>query len=298
MTVLVTGARGQVGRAVLQQLHAAGRPVRAASARPAELAVPAGVPRVELVLNRPDTFAAALAGVRQVFLYPEPAGVDAFVAAAEAAGVEHVVLLSSASVLAPDAESDPLGAHNLAVERALTASGLSATLLRADAFASNALGWARPIGAGLPVELPYPEAHLAPIHPADIADVAVAALTDDAPTGTTPTGTTPTNATRPGLRGRAVTLTGGQSLTLRAQVGVLAEVLGREVPVRTISRAEAERQLSRFMPAPMVGSLLSYWSAATAGPATVGDTTRSLLGTPERTFHQWAVENAAAFSAN
>ncbi|GLW69715.1 nucleotide-diphosphate-sugar epimerase [Kitasatospora phosalacinea] len=295
MTVLVTGARGQVGRAVLQQLHAAGRPVRAASARPAELALPPGVPRVELVLNRPDTFAAALAGVRQVFLYPEPAGVDAFVAAAEAAGVEHVVLLSSASVLAPDAESDPLGAHNLAVERALTASGLSATLLRADAFASNALGWARSIGAGLPVELPYPEAHVAPIHPADIADVAVAALTASTPAAPAPAAGAPA---RPGLRGRAVTLTGGQSLTLRAQVGVLAEVLGREVPVRTISRAEAERQLSRFMPAPLVGSLLSFWSAATAGPATVGDTTRSLLGTPERTFRQWAVENAAAFAAN
>ncbi|MFE1321408.1 SDR family oxidoreductase [Kitasatospora phosalacinea] len=280
MTVLVTGARGRVGRAVLDRLHAEGLPVRAASARPDRFAAPAGVPVVELVLNRPGTFRAALEGVRQVFLYPEPAGVDAFVAAAEAAGVEHVVLLSSASVLAPDAESDPLGAHNLAVERALAASGLGTTLLRADAFASNALGWARPIGAGLPVELPYPEAHLAPIHPADIADVAVSALTGGEP------------------RGRAVTLTGGQSLTLRAQVGVLARVLGREVAVETISRAEAERQMSRSMPAPLVGSLLSFWSAATAGPAAAGDTTRSLLGTPERTFHQWAVENAAAFTGN
>ncbi|MFE2346567.1 SDR family oxidoreductase [Kitasatospora cineracea] len=278
MTVLITGARGQIGRAVLGRLHAAGRPVRAASARPSGLDVPAGVERVELALNRPDTFAAALAGVRQVFLYPEPAGIDAFVAAAGAAGVEHVVLLSSASALSPDAESDPLGSHHLLVERALTASALPATLLRPDAFASNALAWARPIGAGLPVELPYPDAALAPIHPADVADVAVAALTG------------------PALRGRAVTLTGGQRLTLREQVGVLSEVLGRPVPVETITRAEAERQLSRFMPAPMADSLLSFWATATTTPTPLGDTTRTLLDTPERTFHQWATEHAAAFT--
>ncbi|WP_033216081.1 NAD(P)H-binding protein [Kitasatospora phosalacinea] len=279
MTVLVTGARGKVGRAVLERLHAAGRPVRAASARPAELAVPAGVVGVELVLNRPATFAAALEGVRQVFLYPEPAGIDAFTAAARAAGVEHVVLLSSSSVLAPGAESDPLGAHNLRVEQALAVSGLPTTLLRADAFASNALGWCAAIGAGLPVELPYPEASLAPVHPADVADVAVAALSG------------------PELRGRAVTLTGGQRLTLREQVGVLADVLGRPVPVETVTRAEAERQLGRFMPAPLVGSLLSFWAAASTTPATIGDTTRTLLGVPERTFHQWATEHAAAFTA-
>ncbi|RKE23127.1 NAD(P)H-binding protein [Streptomyces sp. TLI_171] len=280
MTVLVTGARGRVGRAVLDRLHAAGLPVRAGSAEPGELSVPAGVEPVELVLGRPETFAAALRGVRQVFLYPEPAGVDAFVAAARTAGVEQVVLLSSSSVLSSGAAEDPLGAHNLAVERALLASGLPCTLLRADSFASNALGWAGQIRHGLPVELAYPEAQLAVVHPDDVADVAFAALTG------------------PELRGRAVTVTGGESLTLRAQLGVLAEVLGREVRVETIGRAEAAEQLGRFMPADFVESLLSYWASASAGPAAVGDTTRTLLGRPERTFRQWATEHAEAFTVN
>ncbi|MEV4560591.1 NAD(P)H-binding protein [Kitasatospora sp. NPDC049285] len=278
MTVLITGARGQVGRGVLTRLHAAGLPVRAASARPAELAAPDGVERVELALGRPETFAPALDGVRQVFLYPEPAGIAAFTAAATAAGVEHVVLLSSSAVLGPAAETDPIGAHNLAVERALTASGLPATLLRPDAFASNAYGWAHAIAAGLPVQLAYPDAQTAPIHPDDLADLAAAALTGAA------------------FAGGAVSLTGAHSLTFRAQLAQLGEALGRPIPVETVSRAEAERQLGRHLPPAYAGALLDLWAAATAGPAAIHDTTETLLGVPARTFRAWAAENARAFT--
>ncbi|MFJ9456278.1 SDR family oxidoreductase [Kitasatospora sp. NPDC101447] len=279
MTVLITGARGKIGRAVLGRLHAQGLPVRAASAEPAELTVPAGVATVELVLDRPQTFSAGLTGVRQVFLYPNPEGIDAFIGTARAAGVEHIVLLSSSSVLTPGAETDPLAAHNLRVERALAASGIPTTFLRADAFASNALGWSHPISHGLPVRLAYPDAHLAPVHPDDIADIAVEALTGTA------------------LKGRTLTLTGGQSLTFREQLAVLSEVLDRDVTVETITHAEAEQQMSRFMPARIAGSLLTLWAAACVGPAPIGETTRTLLGTPERSFHRWVTENAAAFTA-
>ncbi|WP_405439418.1 NAD(P)H-binding protein [Streptomyces avidinii] len=280
MTLLITGARGQVGRAVVERLHAAGLPVRAASARPAELTVPAGVETVELVLDRPETFAAALRGVRQVFLYPRPAGIHDLVEAAEAAGVEHVVLLSSSSVLAPGAESDPLASHSLTVERALADSALTTTFLRPDAFASNSLGWARSISHSLPVQLPYPDAHIAPIHPEDIADVAARALTGDS------------------LTGRSLTLTGSESLTFREQLAVLADTLGRAIPVEHIGRAEAEQQMGRHMPAPMVGSLLDLWEGANHGPAAIGETTETLLGVPARTYRQWARENAAAFTDN
>ncbi|WP_405018404.1 NAD(P)H-binding protein [Kitasatospora sp. NBC_00070] len=278
MTTLVTGARGKVARAVLDRLHAAGHPVRAASARPAELTVPAGVEVAELALGRPATFAAALRGVRQVFLYPEPTGIDELTAAAEAAGVEHVVLLSSSSVLGPDPEQDALASHSHRVERALTASALTGTFLRPDAFASNALGWAYFVGQGLPVQLAHPDADLAPIHPEDIADVAVAALTGDA------------------LTGRPVTLTGAEALTFRAQLAVLSEAVGREIPVERITRAEAERQLGGFLPAVMVTALLDLWQAAEQHPAVLADTTETLLGRPARTFRQWAAENAHAFT--
>ncbi|GAA0296331.1 NAD(P)H-binding protein [Streptomyces polychromogenes] len=298
MTTLITGARGKVAQGVIARLHAsgqaghdgqvgqaghdvrAGHAVRAASARPDELTVPAGVETSGLALDRPETFAGALDGVRRVFLYPEPAGIHELVKAAEAAGVEHVVLLSSSSVLGPDAETDPLASHSLRVERALADSSLTCTFLRPDAFASNSFGWARAIGRSLPVQLAYPDAHIAPIHPEDIADIAFEALTGDS------------------LTGRRVTLTGPESLTFRAQLAVLSEAIGREIPVERISREEAERQMSAFMPAPMVASLLDLWSAAVHGPAAVADTTETLLGRPARRYAQWAAENASAFTGS
>ncbi|MCX5206489.1 NAD(P)H-binding protein [Streptomyces sp. NBC_00237] len=284
MTILITGARGQIGRVVVDRLHSAGLPVRAASARPAELTVPAGVGTVELVLDRPETFSAALDGVKQVFLYPNPAGIDELIKAATAAGVEHVVLLSSSSVLAPGAESEPLALHHSQVERALADSGLTATFLRPGAFNSNARGWARTIGQSLPVQLAYPEAEVASIHPDDVADVAVAALTGDALTGRS-------------LTGRSLTLSGPESLSFRRQLALIGEAVGREIPVERISRAEQERQMAAFMPEPMVASLLKGWEAADGKAEDIADTTASLLGRPARTFAQWARENAHVFTA-
>lgn len=273
MTILITGARGKVGRAVLDRLQAAGHAVRAASKSPADLDVP--VETVELDLTNPATFDAALAGVSQVFLYPEPDGIHALIESMRSAGVKHVVLLSSSSVLAPGADTDPLAHHSLLVERAL--ASLTCTILRPDAFASNAFGWSYFIGAQLPVPLAYPGASVASIHTDDLADIATAALTGDA------------------LTGRAFTLTGAESLTFHEQLAVIGRLLGREIVVEEITRAEAEQQMGRFMPAPMAGALLDLWSAATAGPAAIGDTTQTLLGVPARTFEQWVAEHLAAF---
>lgn len=278
MTTLVTGARGKIGQAVIARLHAADLPVRAASADPTELTVPAGVDIAEVRLDAPETFDAALKGVRQVFLYPDPAGIDAFITAAEAAGVDHIVLLSTSAVLGPNAETDPLGSHNLAVEKALEASDLTVTVLRPDAFASNTLGWAYFISNGLPIEHAYPNAEIAPIHTDDIADIAVAALTGDE------------------LRGRTVVLTGDQPLTFRQQLAIVSDVLGRDIPMVHITVDAAREQMSRHMPSHMVGSLLDFWATASQRPAPIGDTTETLLGTPARSFTQWVRENAAAFS--
>ncbi|QLY30228.1 SDR family oxidoreductase [Nocardia huaxiensis] len=280
MSTLVTGARGKIGQAVLAQLHTAGLPVRAASADPSALSVPAGVEAAELRLDSPETFEAALDGVTQVFLYPEPAGIDAFIAAARQAGVEHVVLLSTSAVLSPDAETSPLAMHNLAVEKALAASDLTVTVLRPDSFATNTLGWAHFIGNDLPIQHAYPEAAMAVVHPGDIADIAVAALTGDA------------------LRGRTFTVTGPELLSFREQLALVSEILGRDIPMQLITRADAEQQMAQHMPPVFVGSLLDYWATATTAPMPVADTTESLLGTPARRFDQWVREHAAAFSRN
>jgi uncharacterized protein YbjT (DUF2867 family) len=275
MTILITGARGTIARSVIERLHAAGVPVRAASKSPGELRVPEGVQTTALDLSRPD--ATAFEGVSSLFLYPQPDGIDDVLKAAAVAGVERIVLLSSAWVLKPGAENAPVGRPNVLVERAVDGSGIASMFLRPDAFASNARSWIGYIRGGQPVPLAYPDAHIAPIHPDDIADIAVEALTGNT------------------LAGRAVTLTGPESLTFRDQIATIAGITGRGISIQPVSRADAEQQLGAYMPAALAANLLDGWFAATAGPAPIGDTTQTLLGRPARTFAQWADENRAAF---
>jgi uncharacterized protein YbjT (DUF2867 family) len=275
MTILITGARGSIARSVIERLHETGTPLRAASKSPGELRVPEGVQTTALDLSRPDV--AALAGVSRLFLYPQPDGIDELLKAAAGAGVERIVLLSSSRVLEPGAENTALARPNVLVERAVDGSGIASTFLRPDAFTSNARSWIGHIRGDEPVPLAYPDAHIAPIHPADIADIAVEALTGNT------------------LAGRAVTLTGPESLTFRGQIATIAGIIGRGIGIQTVSRADAKQQMGAYMPAAVAANLLDVWFAATAGPAPIGDTTQTLLGHPARTFAQWADENRAAF---
>jgi uncharacterized protein YbjT (DUF2867 family) len=289
MTTLVTGARGKVGSRVLAGLLAAGRDVRASGRDTAALDLPAGVPAVPLDLSDPRP--AALHGVDQVFLYAEPAGIDALLDIARAEGVQHIVLMSSSSVLAPDAESDPLARHHLLVERALADGGIPHTVLRPDAFASNAGNWSYGIRGAGKVDLPYPNARIAPIHEDDIADVAVAVLT-----GTQQqTGTTQQAGAR--QQTGALDLTGPESMSFADQIAVLADVTGRPIAINEQTEQEAREQMSRHVPAPIVDSLLNLWSAANGVPAHVADTVETVTGKPARTFRQWAQENRALFAA-
>src|SRR5438105_4082905 len=97
--ILVTGARGHVARAVIDQLLTAGVSVRAASRDPKSANLPPQVEVVQADLAEPSTLGPALDGVAQIFLYANPTGIAGVLDAARAAGVEQVVLLSSSSVV-------------------------------------------------------------------------------------------------------------------------------------------------------------------------------------------------------
>jgi uncharacterized protein YbjT (DUF2867 family) len=278
MTILVTGARGNVGRRVLHRLYAAGHSLRASGRTPSELDVPDGVAKVRLDLNDPSTFPAAFEGVTEVLLYAEPDGVEELMKAAKKAGVRHIVLLSSNTADLPDPENDPLGHHHIVVEKALVASGISYTLLRPGAFCSNAIGWSYLIQQGV-IDQVFPDAHTVPIHEDDIADVAVVALTEQT------------------LVNEVVDLCGPESLTFRRQLAIIAEVTGRDIEVRELTRAQGEEQMSAWVEAPILASLLAQWEAADGKPLDAGATAERITGKPARTFRQWVEENAALFGA-
>ncbi|MFI1718041.1 NAD(P)H-binding protein [Streptomyces litmocidini] len=281
MTVLVTGSRGRVAATLLGLLDAAGVRARAGSKNPADLAPPPGVDTVRCDLTDPATFDTALKGVEAVFLYAEAAHVGTFADRARAAGVEHVVLLSSSSVLAPDAEENAVAASHLAVERALSAAAetgaFEATHLRPGAFATNALQWARSIKDGHGPALPYPHAYGDPIHERDVAEAAFAVLTE------------------PRLRGSSYVLTGPESLDFTDQLAILAEVTGRPAPYTTVTPEEWKNSVAGFVPEPFADALLSYWSSHDGRPTPLTRTVETLTGHEPRTFTTWAKDHADAF---
>ncbi|WP_433136485.1 NAD(P)H-binding protein [Actinomadura nitritigenes] len=275
MTILVTGARGAVARDLVRRLVAAGLPVRAAGRDPAAARLPGGVEAVRADLADPGTLGPALDGVARVFLYAERQGLDGFAARARAAGVEHVVLLSAAGADASSA--DPIARLHGEAEEAVARSGIAWTFLRAGGFATNALQWAGTIRAEGVVRDPFPESWTAPIHEADIAAVALRALTG------------------PGHAGTAPVLTGPERLTRRRQAERIGEAIGRTVAVERQDLDEHRRDLARWGPPEVAEALIRHSVAAIDAPPPVTGDVERITGRPARTFAEWARDHAADF---
>ncbi|MET0426440.1 MAG: NAD(P)H-binding protein [Actinoplanes sp.] len=269
MTILVTGARGHVGAAVLNGLLAAGAPVRASarSPRPGE---------ARLDLADPGSFPAALDGVRQVFLYAHPATAPEFAEAARTAGVEHVVLLSSSTVLAPDAAANPIARLHSTVERALDDTGLDRTFVRPGYFATNSLRW-QSIRTDRVLRTAFPDATTAPVHEQDIAAVAVRALVGDA-------------------RNTAWPVLGPGPVTIRDQVAAIAGALGEPVRLQEIDVDSYRADLLTQLPEHLADRLIELGGSVPALPADVAvDAVPDLLGRPALTFAEWARDHADDF---
>jgi len=269
--ILVTGATGNIGGALLRQLPG---PVRGLTRDATRASFPAGVEAVEGDLA--DATSLKLDGVRSLFLVSRM-GADADVLEAAArAGVAHVVLVSSITIQTHPRM--PEAGENLAVERLLQDSGMAWTILRPTQFASNTLWWADSIREHGTVRLPYPDVGLPAIHPADIAAVAGVALTE------------------PGHRGRTYALTGPARITARQQVAAIGAALGQEVSVDEISRAEAHRDMAAFMGNDGANAVLDLMGGDVNDELLmVRDTVTRVTGAAARSFEQWATDNAAAF---
>ncbi|MFJ9312383.1 NAD(P)H-binding protein [Streptomyces cyaneofuscatus] len=275
--ILVTGATGNIGSALLKELHARGvGPLRGLTRDAARAVFPEGVEAVEGDFAEPASLKPMLEGVRSLFLVSRLGSDADILEVARQAGVELVVLVSSITVQTHP-HLGPAG-ENLAVEQLLKASGMAWTILRPTQFASNALMWDAAIRGHETVHAPYAEIALPTIHPADIASVARVVLTE------------------PGHHGRTYALTGPKPVTARQQVEAIAAALGREVPFAEISRQQARAQMAAIFGPEAADAVLDV----TGGDVNhellmVRDTVLQLTGMPARPFQQWATENANAF---
>ncbi|MGW2048378.1 SDR family oxidoreductase [Streptomyces sp. NPDC001858] len=275
--ILVTGATGNIGSALLKELHAHGAaPLRGFTRDAARAAFPEGVETAEGDFTEPESLKPALDGVRSLFLVSR-LGPDADVIdAARRAGVEHVVLVSSIT-----AHTHPhLGpaVENLTVERLLKDSGMAWTILRPTQFASNALMWAASIRDHGTVRAPYADVGLPTIHPADIASVARVTLSE------------------PRHRGRTYALTGPEPVTPRQQVRAIAAALGREIAFAEIGRPEAHARMAAVFGAEAADAVLDVMGGDVNDELlAVRDTVTQVTGAPARPFRRWAAENTGAF---
>ena len=280
MTILVTGAGGHVGSRVLDALLVAGQDVRASSRTTGKLDVPDHVPRVTIDLERPETLEGTLDGVTSAFLYARPQGTEGFVKAAEAAGIEHVVLLSSAATRDPDFTTSRITAIHRAAEDALAAASFDVTTLNPGAFATNTLGWAADIAQGV-IRQAYPDSRVGAIHQDDIAAVAARVLIDGSHAG------------------ESLSLSGPAPISFREQAETLAEVLGRPLVVEELTPEQACERLQYFGLVPEVGNeILRAWLKTTREPAPVTDVVREVTGAQPRTYRQWAEDHREAFLAS
>ncbi|GAA3507212.1 NAD(P)H-binding protein [Streptomyces showdoensis] len=278
--IVVTGATGNVGRALVEALAAAGEDVTAVSRRTPEGPLPAGVRHRTADLGRPEELEAAFDGAEAVYLLIAGVGQElrphAIVAAAVAAGVRRIVLQSS-QLLGTRPESESHGPLR-EFEAAVRGSGLEWTVLRPSGFASNAFLWAEPVRTSRTVAAPFADVALPVVDPADIADVAAAALRSGS------------------HHGRTYVLTGPAAVTPREQAAALAGAVGEPVRFVERSRAEARAELVRFLPAVAVDGMLAVMGEPHAEERRVSPDVERVLGRPGRPFSAWAERNAFAFA--
>lgn len=278
MKILVTGATGTVGGHLANLLPGQGHEVRAFVRDRARADFAAGVEVVEGDLTNPEDVRRALDGVDRAFLNMADDNGANFAAVAGEVGLGHAVLLSSftAVVPLPGGEANIITARHKAGEQALNDAGIPSTFLRSAGFDYNILMWAGAASDGV-VRTPYPDIELPVVHPADIAASAAAVLLADSP----PTG--------------AYSITGPEKLSVREQVQVLSEILGRDLRVERITEDDARRDFfPEGTPDFVTTSVLETMGEAASALEPSGDV-QTLTGQAPRTFRDWAIENAGAF---
>jgi (4-alkanoyl-5-oxo-2,5-dihydrofuran-3-yl)methyl phosphate reductase len=151
--------------------------------------------------------------------------------------------------------------------------------LRPGAFMSNALHWRESIRAQGKVFSNYGDGKLPPVHPRDIAAVAVCALISD------------------GHEGKAYPLTGPEALTMSEQVKILAEAIGQPLEYVSITDEAARKGMEHAgMPSFLIDALLPFAAFIRSGKAAkVFHTVEEVTGRPPFAFGDWARENAAHF---
>lgn len=288
MTILVTGATGNVGRQVVEHLVKRGADVRALVRDPSKASFPAGVSVVQGDFLDVDSLRKAMSGVSTLFLLNAVVP-DEFTQAlvalnvARSAGIERVVYLS---VIHADVYVNvPHFAGKFGVERMIEQMDFQATILRPAYFIQNDLMIEDVITGYGTYTMPIGAKGLAMIDVRDIAEIAALELLRRE------------RSAEP-LALERINLVGPQTLTGTDIAAIWSDVLARPINYGGDNTEGFEQNLKQFLPAWMAYDMrLMGERFLTDGmlPET-GDVERlaALLGRPLRPYRDFASQIAAS----
>lgn len=285
--IVVMGATGATGNALLHSLLALGAPVRALTRTP-HVPIPGATgPHPQPVEVQyadaadPGSLRTAFKGADQLFLAmangPAQVALETRVIdIAAQAGIGHIVKIS-APAAEPDSPVAVSRGHH-AVEEHLRACGLTHTVLRPYAFMQNLLRLAPAVAQGVILGT-MGEAPCNYIDCRDIGDVAAAALT------------------RPGIAGGTYTLTGPEAVAYPELVARLTTLTGSAVRYVNLAPDELRDSLIRnaHMPDWLADHVTEIQQLAVTRPESPTTTVTDLLGRPPRTLDAFLREHRAHF---
>jgi uncharacterized protein YbjT (DUF2867 family) len=285
-TILVTGAGGLAGSAVIREFVQNGHPVRALVRNRVKARAFAAFPTVEVVegdMLRPETLKQALTEVDRVLLSSSSdqqmvQTQTAFIDAAKEAGVRQIVKISGLSAADVDSPFIFAGMH-ADIESYLEGSGLAWTHLRPSQFMTEYLREAPTILAHGALFLPLEDTKLTPVDVADIAKAAYLLLTT------------------PGHEGKTYAMSGPEALDMTEIAEQITHAVGKTVRYVSISREERKQALlAAGIPSFFVDALDAQAGERLKGTeATVHLDTHTALGITPTTFAGFARRNAGVF---
>jgi uncharacterized protein YbjT (DUF2867 family) len=284
--ILVTGATGLNGSAVIRAFVDSGLPVRALVrdvGKAAALGIPPTVEVVEGDMAKPETLNPAFDGVQRVLMI---SGADqnlvatqcTFIDAAKRAGVQHIVKFSGRGCW--NDSGFRFARMHADVERYLEGSGLAWTHIRPSQFMQVYFREVPTILSEGAIKLPLGNAKLAPVAVDDIAQVAVALLHGS------------------GHEGKRYEMTGPEALTMSEIAARIASVTDR--PVRYVDIDPAEKRqtlLAAGIPAFFADAMDELFAERRAGgeESRVDLSTHREFGIRPTRFAEFAVRHAEVF---
>ena len=283
--ILVTGASGNAGGAVLKEVLKTNKPVKGMYRSPAD-AAKASIEVGAVIADFADrgSLGRALEGVEAVYLVCSPVRElveleGNMVDACQAAGVRHVVLNSALG--AGDYRKSFPSWHRR-VEDKLSASGLDYTIVRPNSFMQNILTYyASSIRTEGAFYAAMGNARTSFIDVRDVAAVAARTLTS------------------PGHAGKTYELNGPEALTYGEVAEKITQASGRrvqyvDIPVAQQKQAMLDQRLPDWLATALL-DLQAYYTGGKGGE--VDDVISTILGRAPRTMDQFLADFADSFVA-